>query len=385
MTTRKPATILAGAKPDADPGLHGVAPPLWASDTFRWATAEEKPASDYGRTVNPNRDMLVDVLAELEGAAGGAITGSGQSAALLALLLVPGDAHVVAPHDCYGGTYRLIRGLEEQGRLSATFVDMTDIDALGRALERETALVWIETPSNPLLRVTDIARVAGLATAAGALSIADNTLPTPLRQQPLALGCDLVFHSTTKAINGHGDLFGGALLAKSPALVEKLQWWANAAGLYAGARDAWETLRGARTLSLRLNQSEASAQRIAAWLEDRPEVEVVNYPGLASHPDHDLAARQTCGPGFMASFRVKGGNEAASRFLTGLKLVTLASSLGGHSTLICKPASMTHRGMPPEAQAEAGITPDLLRLSVGIEEADDLIADLEHGFAAMGA
>ena len=384
MSSKDPATILAGARPDADPGRHGVVPPLWASDTFRWPTAEDKPAYDYGRTVNPNRDMLCDLLAELEGAAGGAITGSGQSAALLALLLVPGDAHVVAPHDCYGGTWRLLKGLEDQGRLAATFVDMTDLDALGRALERETALVWIETPSNPLLRVTDIARVAGLATAVGALSIADNTLPTPLRQRPLELGCDLVFHSTTKAINGHGDLFGGALLARSPALVEKLQWWANAAGLYAGARDAWETLRGARTLPLRLNQAEASALRIAAWLEARPEVEIVHYPGLASHPDHDLAARQQTGPGFMLSFRVKGGDDAASRFLSGLGLITLASSLGGHSSLICKPASMTHRGMSPEARAEAGITPDLLRLSVGIEAADDLIADLESGFAKLG-
>jgi cystathionine gamma-synthase len=261
---------------------------------------------------------------------------------------------------------------------------MTDIAAVSRALERETALVWIETPSNPLLRVTDIARVAGLATSAGALTIADNTLPTPLRQQPLALGCDLVFHSTTKAINGHSDLFGGALLARSPAMVEQLQWWANAAGLHSGARDAWETLRGARTLELRLDRQEANAGRIAAWLAERSEIETVNYPGLASHPDHDLSARQTSGPGFMASFRVKGGNAAASRFLTGLRLITLASSLGGHSTLICKPASMTHRGMPPEAQAEAGITPDLLRLSVGIEDADDLIADLERGFAAIG-
>lgn len=384
MSERKPATILAGARTDKDPGLNGVVPPLWASDTFRWPTAEDKPAYDYGRTVNPNRDMLAEVLAELEGAAGGAITGSGQSAALLALLLVDADAHVVAPHDCYGGSYRLIQGLEAQGRLaSATFVDMADDAALDAALARGPKLVWIETPSNPLLRVTDIAKVAAKARAAGALSVADNTLPTPLRQRPLDLGCDLVFHSTTKAINGHGDLFGGALLAKDPTLVEKLQWWANAAGLYAGARDAWETLRGARTLPLRLNQAEASARTIAEWLDARDDVEIVNYPGLASHPDHDLATRQQSGPGFMLSFRVKGGNDAASRFLEGLRLVTLASSLGGHSSLICKPASMTHRGMPPEAQAEAGITPDLLRLSVGIEEADDLIADLQRGFDAI--
>jgi cystathionine gamma-synthase len=380
---RDPSTILAAARPGADPALGGVVPPLWTSDTFRWPSAEEKPAYDYGRTVNPNRDLLADMLAELEGAAGGAITGSGQSAALLALLLVPASAHVVAPHDCYGGTWRLIQGLADQGRLSATFVDMTDRDALTRALARETALVWIETPSNPLLRITDIAAVAALAKDAGALAIADNTLPTPLRQTPLALGCDLVFHSTTKAINGHGDLFGGALLAKDPALVEKLQWWANAAGLHAGARDAWETMRGARTLPLRLDRQEANARALAAWLAARPEVEIVHYPGLESHPDHALAARQQAGPGFMLSFRVTSGDEAASRFLAGLELVTLASSLGSHSSLICKPASMTHRGMPPEARAEAGITPDLIRLSVGIEAEADLIADLARGFARL--
>jgi cystathionine gamma-synthase len=381
MTSKRtPATILAGARPDADPAHGGVVPPLWTSDTFRWAGAENKPAYDYGRTVNPNRDLLIDMLAELEGAAGGALTGSGQSAALLALLLVPASGHVVAPHDCYGGTYRLIRGLEAQGRLSAAFVDMTDLNAVAAALARPTALVWIESPSNPLLRITDIAAVAALAKQAGALAIADNTLSTPLRQTPLALGCDLVFHSTTKAINGHGDLFGGALLAKDPPLVEQVQWWANAAGLNAGARDAWETLRGARTLALRIERQEANASAIAAWLAARPEVEIVHYPGLESHPDHDLAARQQAGPGFMLSFRLRG---FAARFLGGLELVTLASSLGSHSSLICTPATMTHRGMPPDAQAAAGITPDLLRLSVGIESVEDLIADLESGLAAI--
>lgn len=383
MSKHKPATILAAAQPDADPTLGGVAPPLWTSDTFRWPSAEEKPAYDYSRTVNPNRDMLVEMLSELEGAAGGALTNSGQAAALLALLLVPGSGHVVAPHDCYGGTYRLIRGLEDQGRLSACFIDMKDAGALGAAFERSPALVWIETPSNPQLRLTDIEAVAAKAREAGALVIADNTLLTPLRQRPLTLGCDLVLHSTTKAINGHGDLFGGALLARSPDLVEKLHWWANAAGLNAGARDAWETLRGARTLSLRLDRQEAGARSIAAWLDAHVEVEIVHYPGLADHPDAALAARQQDGSGFIVSFRVKGGDEAASAFLSGLRLVTLASSLGGHSTLICKPAAMTHRGMPPEIQAKAGITPDLLRLSVGIEEAEDLIGDLERGFAAM--
>jgi cystathionine gamma-synthase len=365
---RKPATIVAAAQPDRDPAYGSVAPPIWTSDTFRWADADTKPEYDYSRTVSPNRDLLVDALAELEGAAGGVVTNSGQSAALLALLLLDAGAHVVAPHDCYGGTYRLIKGLEEQGKLTASFVDMLDDAAVSRALEGGADLFWIETPSNPLLRVTDIARRAAEAKAAGALVIADNTLLTPLRQRPLDLGCDLVMHSTTKALNGHADLFGGALLAKDPALVEKLQWWSNAAGLNGSAHDSAQILRGLRTLVLRVDRQEASARAIAERLRAHPGVAEVNYPGI----------------GFMISFRLAGGAEAAGRFLAGLELITLASSLGGFATLVCKPATMTHRGMPPEAQAEAGIHPDLLRLSVGLEDADDLIGDLEQGFVAAG-
>ncbi len=380
MNRRDPATILAAACPDGDPAYAGVAPPLWTSDSYAWPDAGAKPAYDYARTVNPNRDMLVALLAELEGAAGGAVTASGQAAALLALLLVPADGRVVAPHDCYGGTYRLLCGLQEQGRLRADFVDMTDIAAVRAALAEPAALAWIETPSNPLLRITDIAAVTGLARAAGALSVADNTLPTPLRQRPLELGCDLVMHSTTKAINGHGDCFGGALLAKDAGLVERIHWWANAAGLNAAPWSAWQTLKGARTMALRVDRQEASAGVIAAWLSDRADVAAVHYPGLEAHPDFALAVRQQDGPGFMIAFQLADGEAATSRFLERLTLITLASSLGGISTLICKPATMTHRGMPPEAQAAAGLGPNLLRLSVGLEAAEDLVADLERGF-----
>lgn len=379
---RSPATILASAGVASDPGRHGLVPPIQVSDTFRWDDAETKPDYDYSRTVNPNRDLLADALAELEGAAGGVVVNSGQSAALLALLLLPAGATVVAPHDCYGGTYRLIQGLADQGKLHAVFVDQKDDAAFAAALAGKPALVWIETPSNPLLRIVDIAQRAAEAKAAGALVIADNTLQTPLRQQPLALGCDLVLHSTTKALNGHADLFGGALLAADPALVEKLAWWANAAGLNGSATDASQILRGLRTLPLRVDRQEATATEVAAWLEAQPGVREVHYPGLASHPDKALAERQQSGPGFMIACRVKGDSAA---FLKGLSLITLASSLGGFATLICVPATMTHRGMPPEAQAEAGIHPDLLRLSVGLEEAGDLIADLQRGFDAIGA
>lgn len=382
MSSRAPATIAAAARPDADPAYGSVTPPLWTSDTFRWPDAEAKPAFDYSRTVNPNRDMLAGVLAELEGAAGGVVTNSGQAAALLALLLLPAGAYVVAPHDCYGGTYRLIDGFAGQGRISAAFVDQRDDAAFAAALEPGPALVWLETPSNPLLRLTDIAARAAAAKAAGALVLADNTLATPCRQRPLALGCDLVVHSTTKSLNGHGDLFGGALLARSAELVERLAWWGNAAGLAGSAHDAWQTLRGLRTLPLRVDRQEASAIAIAQWLAGRHEVREVHFPGLEAHPDHALAARQQSGPGFMISFRLAGGAEAANRFVSGLGLITLASSLGGFASLICRPATMTHRGMPPEAQEAAGLHPDLLRLSVGLEEADDLIADLARGFDA---
>jgi cystathionine gamma-synthase len=381
---RKPATVVAAARPSADPAYSSVSPPLWTSDTFRWDNADTVPGYDYSRTVNPNRDMLVEALAELEGAAGGVVTNSGQSAALLALLLLPSGAHVVAPHDCYGGTYRLIKGFADQGQLRVTFVNMLDEAAFASSIEDGADLVWLETPSNPLLRITDIAARARDGKAAGGLVVADNTVMTPCRQQPLTLGCDLVIHSTTKALNGHGDLFGGALLARDPALIEKLRWWANAAGLSASAHDSWQTLRGLRTLALRVDRAEQSAIRIAEWLSKRDDVIATNYPGLANHPGHALAAQQQSGPGALISFRLKGGPQAAARFVGALELVTLASSLGGFATLICKPSTMTHRGMPPEAQVEAGIDPDLLRLSIGLEDDADLIADLERGFAAIG-
>lgn len=383
MTSRRPATIVAAASPDLDPAYRGITPPIWTSDTFRWDDADTKPEFDYSRTVNPNRNFLLDALCELEGAAGGAITNSGQSAALLALLLLPAGARVVAPHDCYGGTYRLLKALEDQGRFESSFVDMRDDEAFAAAMRSSPRLVWIETPSNPLLRVTDIRKRAGEAKAGGALVIADNTLATPCRQAPLRLGCDLVMHSTTKALNGHADLFGGALLASDPALVEKIHWWANAAGLSGSAHDSSQTLRGLRTLVLRVDRQEQTASKIAAWLAAHPQVVETNFPGLASHPDHALAQSQQEGPGFMISFRVRGHPAGTAAFLKGLKLITLASSLGGFATLICRPATMTHRGMPPEAQRAAGIAEDLLRLSVGLEDSEDLVQDLGRGFDAL--
>ena len=380
---KKPATIVAAAHPELDPAYGSVGPAIWTTDTFRWESPDEKPAFDYSRTVNPNRAMLVRTLAELEGAAGGVVTNSGQSAALLALLRLPADARIVAPHDCYGGTFRLLRGLEEKGKLRCTFVDQTNDDAFDVAIADEFALLWIETPSNPLLRVVDIRKRAAAAKGRGALVLADNTVLSPCRQKPLELGCDMVLHSTTKVLNGHADLFGGALLASDAALVEELEWWSNAAGLNGSAYDSSQIVRGLRTLPLRVDRQEQSATAIAAFLEARSEVRTVYYPGLKASPDYEIAAAQQGGPGFLLSFELGGGKSTTDKFVGALQLVTLASSLGGFSTLICTPATMTHRGMPPEAQREAGISPDLLRLSVGLEDPADLLADLELGFQAI--
>lgn len=373
-------TITASAGVAGDKTYRGIAPPLWASDTFEWDSPEDKPDYDYSRTVSPNRDLLAKAIAELEGGRHCAITNSGQSAALLALLQLDPGATVLAPHDCYGGTYRLLQGLERKGLIKAVFVDQSDDDAFARALEQGMQLVWLESPSNPLLRLVPIRARCEAARSAGALTIADNTLLTPCLQQPLALGCDIVLHSTTKAINGHNDLFGGALITNDDALAEQIAWWANAAGLSGSAYDSWQTLRGLRTLPLRVARQQETALTVARWLEQHAQVAEVHHPGLDSFPQRELAEEQQSGPGFMVSFTVKGDVAA---FVGALELITLASSLGGFATLVCTPASMTHRGMPPEAQAEAGITPGLIRMSVGLEDSADLIEDLSRGFAAI--
>lgn len=377
------STIVAAANTDLDPAYGGIIPPIWTTDTFRWPSPDEKPQFDYARTVNPNRSALAQMLAELEGAAGCVVTNSGQAASLLSLLRLPAGARVVAPHDCYGGTFRLLEAFERQGKIRCTFVDQTDDAAFEAAIGDELALLWIETPSNPLLRITDIRKRAAAAKGRGAMTLADNTVLSPCRQQPLELGCDLVIHSTTKVLNGHADLFGGAVLASCAELVEELEWWSNAAGLNGSAYDASQILRGLRTLPLRVERQEANAVRIAEWLSGREEVRAVYYPGLINSRGHEIAAVQQSGPGSLLSLELRGGKRAADRFLSALELITLAPSLGGFSTLICIPSTMTHRSMPPQRQKEAGITSDLLRLSVGLENSADLIADLELGFAIL--
>lgn len=379
--SRDPFSI-AGSGESANVTVEGdVAPPLHVSDTYVWTSPDEKPRFDYSRTVNPNRQYLLNALCELEGAVGGAITSSGQSAALLALLILPPKARVIAPHDCYGGTWRLLDAWTAHSGGTVSFVDQRNGIQFQEALMLGVDLLWLETPSNPLMRLVDIKSRAAAAKRLGAIVLADNTVATPCTQKPIALGADLVLHSTTKALNGHHDLFGGALLACRADLAERIEWWCNAAGLAASAFDAWQTLRGLRTLPLRVARQQQSAAEIAAFLVSFPGVRQVHYPGLPSHPDHELGRDQCSGPGFMLSFEIEGGEERMKRFLKELSLVKLASSLGGFSTLICVPSTMTHRGMPAEAQLAAGISPDLLRLSIGLEEPQAIIDDLARALA----
>ena len=374
--TRHPDTAAVRCGIESDSQHGAVVPPLHLSSNFAFAGFDQKRAYDYTRSGNPTRDQLALALAELEGGAGAVVTSSGMAAIALVLqLLRPGD-RLVAPHDGYGGTYRVMRGLADGGRFDVEFVDQRDPVALTRALERAPAMVWIETPSNPLLRIVDIRAVAAQARAAGALVVVDNTFLSPARQQPLGLGADLVVHSTTKYLNGHSDVVGGAVVAAGDALHERVAWWANCLGLTGAPFDSYMTLRGIRTLFARLAVHEHNAGALSRWLAAHPAVAAVHYPGLPEHPDHALARRQQSGFGGMVSLELAGGRDAAAAFVGALQCFSLAESLGGVESLVAHPATMTHAAMDPPARARAGIGDGLLRLSVGIEALEDLRGDL---------
>ena len=362
-----------------DSAFGAVVPPLHLSATFAFDGFATPRQFDYSRTGNPTRTLLTDVLAELEGGAGAVATSTGMSAVLLPLLLLSGTDRVIAPHDAYGGTRRLLLGLERQGRLTVEFIDFTAPGALETALRRPARMVWIETPSNPLLRITDIAAACRLAQGAGCLVTVDNTFLSPGLQQPIALGADLVVHSTTKYLNGHSDVVGGAVIARDAALHEALSWWCNAAGLPCAPFDAWLLLRGIRTLHARLRQHLENTEAVVRALQDHEAVARVYYPGLASHPGHAIAAHQQRGFGAIVSFELKGGVAAVKALTDGLRLFVLAESLGGVESLVAHPATMTHVSMDPDARLKAGISDSLLRLSVGIEDAADLVEDLTCG------
>jgi cystathionine gamma-synthase len=369
--------VRAGIECDDESGC--VVPPLHLTSTFAFRAFGEKRTYDYTRSGNPTRDLLGQALAELEHGAGAVVTASGMAAVTVTGYLVPVGARIVAPHDCYGGTYRLFDAWRKRGERQVEFVDFGDEAALEAALARPTALLWIETPSNPLLRITDIAACAQRARAAGAITVVDNTFLSPAWQQPLTLGADLVVHSTTKYINGHSDVVGGAVIARDAALLEQLIWWANCLGLTGAPFDSFMTLRGLRTLHARLEHHGRNAQALAEWLSERPEVRRVWYPGLPGHPGHELARRQQKGFGAVVTLELEGGEEGVREFVAGLECFSLAESLGGVESLVAHPASMTHAAMDPAARARAGLTDGLVRLSVGIEGLEDLRKDLAGG------
>jgi cystathionine gamma-synthase len=373
-TSASTRAVRAGIESDTQHGA--VVPALHLSTNYTFDGFGRKRAYDYSRSGNPTRDLLGNALAELEQGAGAVITASGMAAVANALELVPAGSTVLAAHDCYGGTWRLLDAWAKKGRFTVRFADLTDNKTLAEGLAAKPSLVWVETPSNPLLRITDIRHVAQAAHAVGALVVVDNTFLSPALQQPLTLGADVVVHSTTKYINGHSDVVGGAIVARDAAVAEQLKWWANCNGLTGAPFDSFLTLRGLRTLGVRLRQHQENAERIATQLSQHDAVRKVFYPGLEDHVGHALAARQQQGFGAMLSFELQGDVAEIEAFVDGLQYFSLAESLGGVESLIAHPASMTHAAMTSEARRAAGIADTLLRLSIGIEDGDDLLRDL---------
>lgn len=376
------ATAAVRASIGTDESYGAVVPPLYLSSNFTFQQFGEKGEYDYTRTGNPTRDALGDALAELEGGKGAVVTSSGMAAlTLVTQLLNPGDT-IVAPHDCYGGTYRLLHSQSGRGRFNVLFVDQTDGAAVRAACRSAPKLILVETPSNPLLRIVDIRRMSAAAKACGALLAVDNTFLSPALQKPLSLGADLVVHSTTKYLNGHSDVVGGAVVAASESLAEEMSWWANCLGLGGAPFDAYLTLRGVRTLFARMRQHEKNAGILASLLADHDAVDAVYYPGLPGHSGHALAAAQQSGYGGMLSFELAGGRPAVRTFLESLRFFSLAESLGGVESLVCHPRSMTHAAVSDEALDEAGIGDSLIRLSVGIECSEDLVVDVLQALEA---
>ncbi|QLE80293.1 O-succinylhomoserine (thiol)-lyase [Pseudoalteromonas sp. S1609] len=380
MSEKNKATIAVRSGIEADKQHGAVVPPLYLSTTYSFSDFDTKRQYDYGRSGNPNRDILAEALTELEGGAKGIITATGMAAVHLTTQLLNSNDTLMIPHDCYGGSYRLFTSLEKRGLLKLEVVDFTKSESLSQILAIKPKLIWIETPSNPILRLTDIKAVTDIAKQCGALVAADNTFLSPALQNPIKFGADIVVHSTTKYINGHSDVVGGAVIAATAELGEELAWWANNIGITGAPFDSYLTLRGLRTLNVRLRQHQENALAIAQYLENSPFVAQVYYPGLESHPQHALAKAQQFGFGAMVSFDIKGDINDAAAFLTRLNEFSLAESLGGVESLICHPATMTHAGMEATARAEAGVGDTLIRISVGIEDAKDLLADLDRVF-----
>ncbi len=375
-------TLCIHAGQAADP-IHGaVMTPIVLSSTFAQDGPGVHKGFDYSRAGNPTRDALEGCYAAIEGGKHAVAFGSGCAATTAALLLLKSGDHVLVGDDVYGGTFRIFDKVMKQFGVEATFLDMSDPAKVQAALRPSTKLVWMETPSNPMLKIFDIAQIAEIARKHGAWLAVDNTFATPILQQPLALGASMVVHSVTKYLNGHSDVVGGAIMTSDDTLGERLHFVQKAVGAVPSPFDCYLVLRGLKTLAVRMARHVQSAQSIAGWLEGHAQVERVFYPGLASHKGHGLAQRQMKGPGGMISFELKGGLGASTAFLKALRIFACAESLGGVESLAEHPAIMTHASLPAEARRALGIGDGLVRLSVGIEDLSDLKGDLDRGFAA---
>ncbi len=378
-----PRTRAVRAGLESDPNTGAVVPPIHLSSTFAFPSFGVKGRYDYSRSGNPTRDLLAEAIADLEGGAGAVVTGSGMGAIALVGQILKQGARIIVPHDCYGGTFRLFTAWQRRGDFRVEFVDFGNDAAWRAALKTAADLVWIESPSNPLLRITDIREVVRVAHAAGAKVAVDNTFLSPVLQQPLALGADLVVHSMTKYLNGHSDVISGAVVAATAEDATQLAWWANALGMTGTAFDSFLVLRGLRTLHARMTIHEHNANALARWLQGQSGVRRVLYPGLTDHPGHEIARAQQTGFGAIVTIELAGGLAAVEKFVSELQLFSLAESLGGVESLIAHPATMTHAAMDPAARAAAGLTDGLLRLSVGIEAVEDLREDLAQALATL--
>lgn len=381
MPTHKPATIAVRTGIESDTQYHAVVPPIYLSTNYGFPNFGEVPEYDYTRSGNPNRGLLESALSKLENGAGSVITNCGTAALnlLASTFLKPGDT-IIVPSDCYGGTYRLFNTRGQKGDFNVLFVDQCDEKALQTALAQQPKIILLETPSNPLVRVVDIEKICTQAQQIGALVAVDNTFLSPIFQKPLSLGADFVIHSTTKYLNGHSDVLGGVIIAKAAQHAEELAWWGNCIGSTGTPFDSYLTLRGLRTLGVRMRGHEKNSQAIIQFLSNHEMVKKIYHPSLPSHPGHEIAKKQQSGFGCMLSFEFNGSYEQLKGFVNALQLFSLAESLGGVESLICHPATMTHRAMGEEALAAAGVSHQLLRLSVGLEDAIDLVADLEQAF-----
>jgi len=373
-------TIVTRTGLETDSQHGAVIPPLYLSSNFAFKQFEKEQKYDYTRCGNPTRDVLAETLAKLEEGFGGTITSSGLSAIGLVANLLSANDHVILPHDCYGGTFRLFSMLHEKKALTAHFVNQNLLADLEKSIKRiKPKLIWIETPSNPLLQSVNIKEIVKLAKISNALVAADNTFLSPALQNPLLLGADIVMHSTTKYINGHSDVIGGAVIVKTKKLHDQIQEWANATGVAGAPFDSYLTLRGLRTLNLRMNTHERNAMGLAEVLSNNKKVGAVYYPGLKSHPSHLIAKNQQKGFGGMLSFELKGGLPAVRKFFKRVENFTLAESLGGFESLVCHPYTMTHAPLTVKEKKIAGISEGLIRISAGLEDLDDLVDGLKAG------